>query len=359
MKLDASNLRAIALGCALLGGGGGGDPGLGLVMALLAVGAYGPVSVVTLEDLAADAVIMPCGLIGSPSVATERLWNGDEGRILRNAVERLRGERVAALMCYEIAGANGLLPLTWAARIGLPVVDADGMGRAFPELQQQAMHLADVPASPVVLTDGRGNAQVLYAADDGWAERLSRNTAASMGGVCAGALYCMTAQDARSAAIAGSLSLALAVGEAMAAEGVGARVEALDVAFGAAVLIEGTVVHVERCADGGFVRGSATVQGIGHSSRRQLRLELQNEFLLALVDGAVCASVPDVISVLASDTGDPVATDHLRRGARVVVIAMPAPAVWTSPAGLAVGGPRAFGYDVEYTPIASRTDARR
>jgi DUF917 family protein len=302
---------------------------------------------------------MPCGLVGSPPVASERIWNGDEGRILRNAVERLRGELVVALMCYGIAGANGLLPVVWAARMGLPLVDADGMGRAFPELQQQAMHLADVPASPVVLTDGRGNAQVLYGADDGWAEHMARSTAASLGGVCAGALYCMTARQARRATIAGSLSRAVEIGKAMSADGAGERIDALRAGHDAVVLIEGKVSHVERGADDGFVRGAATVQE-AEPGGRQLRLELQNEFLLAVEDGALCASVPDLISVLSTDTGEPIATERLRRGERVVVVATPAPAIWHSPAGLSVAGPAAFGYDVEYAPIAqSPTDARR
>jgi DUF917 family protein len=352
VHLDASNLPVMARGCALLGAGGGGDPDLSLVMALRALDEHGPVPVLGLEDLDGDALIMPCGLIGSPSVATERLWSGDEGRILRESVERLRGQRVAALMCYEVAGANGLLPLTWAARMGLPVLDADGRGRAFPELQQQAMHLADIPASPLVLTDGRGNAQVLYAADDAWAERLARSAAASMGGVCAGALYCMTAEEARGAVIEGSLSLALTVGEALAT----GEVDALGEAVGAVTLIAGKVVHVERHADDGFVRGSATVHGTGHDAPRQLRLELQNEFLLAVEDGAVRAAVPDMISVLASDTCDPIATERLRGGERVVVVAAPGPAVWRSDAGLAVAGPGAFGYDVKYAPMSGAAD---
>ena len=53
-------------------------------------------------------------------------------------------QRVAALMAAEIGGGNGLLPITWAARLGLPLVDADGMGRAFPEVPQVTMHLAGI-----------------------------------------------------------------------------------------------------------------------------------------------------------------------------------------------------------------------
>jgi DUF917 family protein len=360
VRLDAQNLGFLAGGCALLGAGGGGDPALGLVMALIAVGQHGPVDVVALEDLPDDALIMPCGLVGSPAIASEKIWGGDEGRILRNAVERLHTEPVAALMCYSQGGANGLLPVMWAARIGLPLVDADGMGRAFPELQQQAMHLAGVPASPVVVTDGRGNAQVLYCAGDAWAERMARSAAACFGGVCAGALYCMTALEARDAAISGSLSRAVGIGAALSeGDAVRERIDALCDLHDAVVVIEGMVVNVERRADGGFVRGSATIREAA-SGARELRLELQNEFLLAVEDGAVRAAVPDLISVLSLDTGKPIATERLGRGERVVVIAMPAPDRWLSPAGLSVVGPAAFGYDVDYVPlVGGATDARR
>ena len=42
---------------------------------------------------------------------------------------------VAALMSAEIGGLNCMEPLVLGAELGIPVVDADGMGRAFPELQ--------------------------------------------------------------------------------------------------------------------------------------------------------------------------------------------------------------------------------
>lgn len=356
MRLDSANLPAFARGCAVLAAGGGGDPDIALLMALRAVEEHGPVEVLRLADLPAGSLVMPCGLIGAPTVAIERIWNGDEGRMLRDAVEDLRGRPVGALMPYEIAGSNGVLPVTWAARLGLPLVDADGMGRAFPEMQQQAMHLAGIAASPVVLTDGRGNTAVLHAADNPWAERLARSAAASLGGVCAGAIYCMTAEEARRGAIEGSVSRALALGEAMGAPGAG-RLPAIREALGATVLIEGKVLDVERRTDGGFVRGSATVEGTGPDAGREIRLELQNEFLLALEEGMVRAAVPDIVSVLVSDTGDAVMTERLRYGQRVTVVASPGPAVWWSEAGLSVVGPAAFGYDIVYAPITAGGEA--
>jgi DUF917 family protein len=42
---------------------------------------------------------------------------------------------LAAIMAGEVGGGNGLEPLVVGSRLGLPVVDGDLMGRAFPELQ--------------------------------------------------------------------------------------------------------------------------------------------------------------------------------------------------------------------------------
>jgi DUF917 family protein len=279
-------------------------------------------------------------------VATERLWSGDEGLALRDTVEAISAARVCALMCVQAGGANGLLPVTWAARLGLPLVDADGMGRAFPELQQAAMHLAGIAAGPLVLTDGRANTLVLRPADNLWAERLARGAARTLGGVCAAALYLMTVKEAGAATIEGTISRALRLGEVLGAPVLAERPSAVGEALGGVVLIVGKVVDVERRADDGFVHGSATVAGTGECDGRQLRLELQNEFLLAIEDGVVRAAVPDLISVLALDTADPVSTEQLAYGRRVAVLALPAPEVWRSEAGRSVSGPRAFGYDV-------------
>jgi DUF917 family protein len=354
VRLTRSDINMLVLGCAAVGAGGGGDPHLGGVMAQLAIDQHGPVEVVALEDLPPDTLVLPCGAVGAPGLADERIWSGREGRTLVEAAEDLHGRRVGALMPYEIAGANGVLPVTWAAETGLPLVDADGMGRTFPRLDQQAMSLAGVAAGPVVLTDGRGNTLVLHPADDRWADRLARGAAVSLGGVCAGAMYAMTAERAQPAVIAGSLSRALSAGVLMAARGRDRVVDALCEALEATVLVEGRVIALERdVGEDRSVRGTATVQGVAGHAGRQMRLETQNEFLMVLEYGAVAATVPDLITVLATDTGDIVRAERLRHGQHVVVLASPGPAVWRSEEALDRVGPAAFGYDVAFTPIAA------
>jgi hypothetical protein len=231
------------------------------------------------------------------------------------------------------------------------------MGRAFPEMQQQAMHLAGVSASPFVLIDERGNEVVIHSATNEWAERIARDVAASFGGVAAASTYQMPVARARQAVIRGSLTRALEIGTALAEATDDPIAALLDVVHGVE-LINGKVVEVERRTTGGFARGSAVIEGSGPSEDSLMRLELQNEILVAIRDGAVVASVPDVISVLDEQTGDAISTERLRYGQLVKVVAFASDPVWTTPAGLEIVGPAAFDYQFGYSSVhelAART----
>ena len=154
-----------------------------LLQALQATEDFGPAALVDVDELPGDDMIMPCGGIGAPLVGLEKIEAGDEGERLRDLMQRQTGRTVAALMAGEIGGGNGLIPLTWAARMGLPVVDADGMGRAFPLASQVTMELAGISPCPAVMTDERGNVVVFRAISGDWAERLERAAAAEFGGM--------------------------------------------------------------------------------------------------------------------------------------------------------------------------------
>ena len=86
-------------------------------------------------------------------------------------------------------------------------------------------------------------------------------------------------------------------------------------------------------------------------------LDVQNEHLVARVDGKIAASVPDLIIMLDSETGEPITTEEMRYGFRVTVIAAPCDPRWRTPEGLELVGPRYFGYDVDYVPIEDRRAA--
>ncbi len=71
----------------------------------------------------------------------------------------------------------------------------------------------------------------------------------------------------------------------------------------------------------------------------------------ARIDGEIACIVPDLICLVDTDRGEPITTELVRYGFRVTVLGFPAPPLWTTQQGLAVAGPQAFGYDLDYTPL--------
>ena len=333
----------------MLGAGGGSDPHLRLLQALQATEDFGPVPLVDPDELPGESLIMPCGGIGTPAVSIERIGDGDEGSRLCEHLEFLTGHRVSALMAAEIGGSNGLLPVAWAARMRLPLVDADGMGRAFPGVLQTPMHLAGISPCPAVMTDERGNLIIFQAISGHWMERLER-AADAFGGVASSTEFSLTAAQVRGATVRGSVSLAIRIGTASRRVR-GSPVDALIAEVGAFPLVTGRVLDVERGTTGRFARGSAVVEGLGEDAGRLIRLESQEANLLAVERGRVLASVPDLICVLDNETADAIATEQLSYGQRVTVIAIACDPAWRTEEGIMLAGPRAFGYDFDYVPL--------
>lgn len=82
-----------------------------------------------------------------------------------------------------------------------------------------------------------------------------------------------------------------------------------------------------------------------------LRAAMQNENLVAWRDEVVLITVPDLICILHDATGEPIGTGVPRYGLRVCMLGFAADPRLTTPAALAVVGPRAFGYNLAYRPL--------
>jgi hypothetical protein len=349
-QVERADVAALAAGCAVLGTGGGGHTYEAELMTLQALDEFGPVELVPLASLPGDGIVMPLGHIGAPTVSLEKLDSGTEAPRIRERVEAELGRPVVAVMASEIGGANGVLPVAYAARLGVPLVDADAMGRAFPEVQMVSMHVAGRHPDLIVLCDVVGSVVSIRARSGEWAERIARQVTVAFGGTSLMADYVMPAEGFAGAVIEGTVSRALEIGRATRSAD-GDPVGALAAALGAVRLVEGKVVDVERRTTGGFVRGSAAIEGTGADAGRLLRIEIQNEFLAAFEDGEVVACVPDLITLVDAQSGVAVPTELLRYGQRVVVLAFACDPLWRSPRGLEVAGPRAFGYAFDYVPL--------
>ncbi|MFD9888145.1 DUF917 domain-containing protein [Amycolatopsis sp. NPDC059027] len=357
-EVQAAELPDIATGAALLGTGGGGDPYLGRLLVRREYLRGRTVRLLDVAELPDDALVIPTAGMGAPTVRVEKLPNGDEASTALRTLEDHLGRRADATMPVECGGSNSMVPLLVGAQLGLPVVDADGMGRAFPELQMQTFGVYGISGSPLAFSGSHGERGVLDTGTDNVRlERLARGITVRLGGTASIAQFPMSAADVRRTAIPGTLTLALRIGRCLreAREGYRDPFGALanlfkETAYAhAAPVFSGRIVDVERRTTGGFARGSAVIESFVDDS--VLELSFQNEHLVARVDGRVRVIVPDLITVLNAETAEPITTEALRYGLRVTVFAIAAPPIMRTPEALAVFGPRAFGIDADFAPV--------
>ncbi|MEZ0494231.1 DUF917 domain-containing protein [Kineococcus sp. TBRC 1896] len=356
MELTAADVPALVRGAEVLGSGGGGDARAGgvLVSRLLRGG-----SVDLLDPDAADAadaadpdlLVSAVGMVGATVVFTEQLPGGGEFTRALDAVQRWTGRWAGAVASIEAAGLNAATALVTALSAParpLPVVDLDLCGRALPRLDQFSLAVAGSDITPLALALPGGQVVVVDGGDAVTTERSVRSVLAGGGGWAAIAVGPRPLRALRRHALAGTTRRLLDVGRRLLALPDAPGPAAVAAAAGGTVLASGRVLEVVRhrgAGQGGFGRGSLVVRDRATSAL--LRLEMENEYLLALVDGEVVATTPDVLAVLDRRAARPVSCDRVRRGDDVVVLRLDAPAFWRDPARLGAVGPRAFGYDVD------------
>jgi uncharacterized protein len=352
-QIAEEQLDDLAVGAAILGTGGGGDPYVGKLLARNAIRSHGPVTVLDVDEVPDDVLVVPTAMMGAPTIMVEKLPSGNE---VLHAFEKLAahlGRGVASTAPIEVGGVNSMIPLVTAARAGVPIVDADMMGRAFPELQMCLPTLYGISASSMAIADDKGNVGILETVDNGWAERLARSLTIEMGCSALIALYAVDGRQVKETMIPGTLRLGEELERLVreTREEHGDVVQAVTDRLGGHVLFEGKIVDVARQTSGGFARAETRVAGTGEYAESTAVLRSQNEFLVAERDGEVAASTPDLIIALDTQTGEPVTTEAMRYGFRVTVLARPAIPVGERLRGYNSSGPRYFGYDIEYETI--------
>ncbi len=358
MKVTLDLLEDFARGAAFLGTGGGGDPYIGRLAAQHAIEEHGPPELISLDELDDDTGVYPVAYIGAPTIFVEKLICGDDLDLAVSKLEELTGRKAGAFISGEIGGVNSIVPLAVAARRGLPVVDADGMGRAFPEVQMVTFNVYGVDACPAIIVNEHLEHVVVYAHDAKSTENKLRAIATEMGLGAGASCYPMTGRQAKDTAVGGTLSLAVGAGKAIAGgRRQGDPIEALLTYLRSTpyynhckVLFDGKIVDLLREVKGGWTVGTSVLDALDGGGGR-MEIIFQNENLIAKVDGVTKAIVPDLVCVVDRESGEPVTTETLRYGQRVKVLGVSCAPIMRTPKALEVFGPRNFGFDEDFVPI--------
>src|SRR5216683_3602353 len=343
--ITLDDIEALAVGAWILGTGGGGSPYLGLLNMRRLYREGHRVELMSPLDLDDEDRVAVVSNMGAPLVGQERL--ADSRNIARAVAmqEEYSGVKFRAVMSLEIGGGNGIQPLMAAAHLGLPVIDADTMGRAYPEAQMTSAAVGGLKPYPCALYDPRGiEAIVTKVPNWKWMERASRKICVEMGSIASTCKAPRTGAEVKEWGIHFTVSKAIGIGRRVreAQRQHADPVAAILAEAQGKMLFRGKVVDVARRTNEGFLRGSVAIEGLDDDRGSRLEIAFQNEWAVAWRGDQPVATSPDLICVLDSVNGHGVGTETVRYGQRVTVVALPAPDVLTSPRGLEFVGPRAF-----------------
>ncbi|EED14116.1 conserved hypothetical protein [Talaromyces stipitatus ATCC 10500] len=375
--ISPTDLDFISQGCKILGCGGGGDPYQEyLKVSAIVRGNPGTVKVISPSYLPEDALVGWTGCMGSPEVSMERLEN-DECHKAHEELMRVTGSlAVSGLVALEIGGGNGVVNLGVAARLGVPCIDADYMGRAYPTVWQVTPNVYGTSRGealvPMTIASGDGSVVTMTTSrTDMLVDKILRASCVEMGCRAGSAGPPKTSKTVREQAITNSVSLAWWIGRAIALEKTIADrakriIDELGGPESAAILGEGKITNVERVLKTGHTYGVLEVEGkLEDGTKALLRVPFKNEnaFVEAVFsnsDSKILASVPDLIAVLDAETGAGLGTPEYKYGLKVMIIAIAASPRWTdTPRGMALGGPGSMGFeDIEYVPIGKYSKPR-
>jgi uncharacterized protein len=370
---DVQTIEDFVTGLAFFGtGGGGGRLEDGIEMLVPFVKRGQPITLVRPEELPDDtwtcsvssfggrdpdapppaAELASCGLVSEKLTLVERMVAAVR------ELEEFRGVRVGALVSVELGSAATVGTILAGLALGIPTLDSDYVGRAKPEVGQSKIAMHGGRRTPMVFVDRWGNVTIVKSTvTDLMADRLGRqiSVAAYGRGVGAGG-HLFRLAEARKGLVRGSLLAAIPVGTALRA-GAGARdplAPLVEVTRGG-VLFTGIAAGTEWESDEPYTfrKFTYTIEGTGRCAGQRCRIWVKNEHHVVWRDGTVVGTSPDILVVLDAETNRPLSTrGEVTPGRHVVVFGMaPLDPEWHSPQGLALLGPRHFGFDFDHVPL--------
>lgn len=359
MELQIEDVDDLCIGAAFLGAGGGGDPYIGGLMVKKALEEGRRIRIIDPDSLDDGMLVIPTAMMGAPTVLLEKIPSGDEPIRALRIVEAQLGRKADATMPTEVGGINSTIPLHVGAVLDIPIVDADGQGRAFPELQMETFAISGVQGTPLGISDEKGDVALVLTEDNHRMEKIARGITIRFGGTAYFANYPMSGSQVKHASVKHTLSLARSIGRIIRTSR-SLKCDPFEALEGflattsysvARRIFDGKIIDVDRRTSQGFTLGHVTVQEHDQHSDTCM-ITFQNENLIARRGEEVLALVPDIITIMDAETAVPITNETLRYGQRVVVMAVGVPPIMKTSVALRQFGPSAFGLTEAYVPLS-------
>ncbi|MDP9751682.1 DUF917 domain-containing protein [Thermoanaerobacter pentosaceus] len=352
-EITSDWIEPLWYGSIFLGSGGGGKSEL-LASVLDKALQNRVIPLLTLDELSESNFFCGIGLLGSPELCEENLPSGKEASIAIEELEKYTGFQFNGISIVEGAGVNIFYPLLAALQTGLPVIDGDAMGRAFPELQMTTYHLENLPVTPLVLVDGSYNVHLFLEKQDTFLLELNtRQIVCQQGGVGYFAGFPYSGSVLKKVLLPSTLTFTREIGECFLHadnyhELFNLLLEVTSNSFYGPIveIFQGTIKNISAYETAKW-KAATLISPKGE----ELQLLFQHENLLAFKNGHIAASVPDLISAIDLNKLKPVNNNEIYEGQPLVLLGLPAPLRLRINKALDVVGPQCFGYRTIYVPL--------
>lgn len=331
--LKKQDILEMIYGACLMGGGGGGSLDNAIQILDEIESKQGiAIKMISVDEMEKGCYAGTCGGMGSPLKFKERGANClAEPISAYRELERIgyaMNRKVYYIMALEYGAVNTVLPFMVAVSCGVPLIDADGTGRAVPSIQTLLYGINDVPIAPFVMTDSDENITITYpdnCLNAAYLDVVGRHMCMASNMVMGVAFAICSAEDVKTKLAPGAYSHAQDVGKAIL-KAKASKTDVMDELKKVTKCKEffrGKLTKFEADSKGGWDFGAVHFEGIGKDKNKKFRIDYQNESLVVWEEKKALMTVPDIICAINLDTGDPLSNADFREGMNILALGIP------------------------------------
>ena len=311
-KLTKEDCLRALMGGLLLGGGGGGLLSEGLKTLEEAFSYTDSLTMLDVDDLPEDALVLTVSIVGAPSAFDAHLDPEHWKKALAN-FEGSTGQKAAGFISCENGGISTANGWILSALTGIPLVDAPCDGRAHPTgtMGSMGLNLVSGYVATQSCCGGRGEKYIETVVKGalGPAAQVVRASAAADGGMVGVVRNPVTARYLKKNAAVGAFSQAMEIGKLFQGCVDGAAfVEALKRDFDAKVLLKGKVQGYRLKMEGGYDIGRFDIS----DGNDCVTYTFWNENMFVCRGEKRLYTFPDLICLLDVNTGEAISTAEIR-----------------------------------------------
>jgi hypothetical protein len=370
LTLTPNDIHPLLEGLAIMGTGGGGSPVWGRMILEQDVRMGRTWNIIAPEDVPDEATVVSGGMMGSvmalEAIGFENVLQHWERRFplldVTRVMSGLLNRPIDALVPIGAGGLTTAAMLSLGARMGIPVVDGDALGRSAPETNMTSFIGHGINITPMPVIDHYGNVVIVQEAETPtYPDMIGRFVVSQGGAMGASSHYPMTGAQLRRAVIPHTITQAVQLGRRVWV----ARQQGSDPMAAAAETMGchesfyGRVTALSEELQFGSYFTTVTLEGQAKDAGWQAELVIKNETMLFKIQGEIVCMFPDMIVMLEPRTGRGVMSVELRAGLDLALLALPCHprlrAAALSEIGRVAMGPARYGHpDLTYQPMRDR-----